>query len=103
TSKLAILLPQSGASERLGVALKNGFLAATDNISHTEVFFIDEMLTHQDIEQQLQTNEIDFVIGPLLRSNIEKLQSSDVIAALPTIYLNTQNHSTNSAPHHYYF
>lgn len=103
TSKLAILLPQSGASERLGVALKNGFLAATDNIPHTEVFFIDEMLTHQDIEQQLQTNEIDFVIGPLLRSNIEKLQSSDVIAALPTIYLNTQNHSTNSAPHHYYF
>ncbi|TMO66836.1 penicillin-binding protein activator [Pseudoalteromonas aurantia] len=103
TSKLAILLPQSGASERLGVALKNGFLAATDSISHTEVFFIDEMLTHQDIEQQLQSNKIDFVIGPLLRSNIEKLQSSDIIAALPTIYLNTQNHSTNSAPHHYYF
>ena len=103
TSKLAILLPQSGTSERLGVALKNGFLAATDSIPHTEVFFIDEMLTQADIEQQLQTHEVDFVIGPLLRSNIEKLQSSDVIAALPTIYLNTQNNSTNSVPHHYYF
>ncbi|RJE76873.1 LppC family lipoprotein [Pseudoalteromonas sp. MSK9-3] len=103
TSKLAILLPQSGTSERLGVALKNGFLAATDSIPHTEVFFIDETLTQADIEQQLQTHEVDFVIGPLLRSNIEKLQSSDIIAALPTIYLNTQNHSTNSVPHHYYF
>jgi outer membrane PBP1 activator LpoA protein len=103
TSKLAILLPQSGINKRLGVSLKNGFLAATDSLPQTEVFFIDEMLTQQDIDQQLQSNGIDFVIGPLLRNNIEKLQSSAVITTLPTIFLNTKNDSTNPISNHYYF
>lgn len=101
TKKLAILLPQSGASERLGAALKNGFLAATDT-SDSEVFFIDEMRPKAEIEQQLQLNQADFVIGPLLKNNIEKLAQSDILQSLPAIHLNVHNQAQTNDKHYHF-
>jgi outer membrane PBP1 activator LpoA protein len=100
--KLAILLPQSGNSERFGTALKNGFLAALDNNAVDEVFFIDEMQSVEEIERALALHHADFVIGPLLKSNIDKLAHSAVLNALPTIFLNTPS-STIQASEHYSF
>ncbi|MCF6434888.1 penicillin-binding protein activator [Pseudoalteromonas sp. MMG022] len=100
--KLAILLPQSGSSERFGSALKNGFLAALDDFDVKEVFFIDEMLSNEEIEQKLMLNQADFVIGPLLKNNIDRLASSQVLANLPTIFLNTPSQE-NMNPEHYFF
>nr|WP_216628477.1 penicillin-binding protein activator [Pseudoalteromonas caenipelagi] len=102
TKRLAILLPQSGSSERFGIALKNGFLAALDKQSIDEVFFIDEAQSPQEIEQAIVRHQIDFVIGPLLKNNIDKLAASDVLSALPTIYLNTPS-QLNLNTQHYYF
>ncbi|PCK30602.1 penicillin-binding protein activator [Pseudoalteromonas piscicida] len=101
--KLAVLLPQSGQSERLGTALKNGFLAATDNNSVEEVFFIDEMATEQEILAQLAQANVDFVIGPLLKSNVEKLVNSSGFAAYPTLFLNAREDITPSASEQYFF
>ncbi|MBQ4849582.1 penicillin-binding protein activator [Pseudoalteromonas sp. MMG012] len=103
TKKLAILLPQSGPSERLGAALKNGFLAASDNWPDSEIFFIDEMQTNIEIEAQLAQNQADFVIGPLLKNNIEKLSDSSTLHVLPTIHLNTKSSQSQQNPNHYYF
>ncbi|CAH9063441.1 Penicillin-binding protein activator LpoA [Pseudoalteromonas sp. CIP111854] len=100
--RLAILLPQSGNSERFGRALKNGFLAALDKQNITEVFFIDETQSIEEIEQALALNQVDFVIGPLLKSNIDKLASSNIVTALPTIYLNTPSQLTHMAQHYYF-
>ncbi|CAM4117792.1 penicillin-binding protein activator [Pseudoalteromonas byunsanensis] len=100
--KLAILLPQSGNSERFGRALKNGFLAALDSFDVEEVFFIDEMQSNEAIEQTLMLNQADFVIGPLLKNNIDRLASSPILANLPTIFLNTPS-QPNMHPEHYFF
>nr|WP_194709943.1 penicillin-binding protein activator [Pseudoalteromonas sp. S16_S37] len=102
TKRLAILLPQSGSSERFGAALKNGFLAALDKHNIDEVFFIDEAQSTQEIEQAIARHQIDFVIGPLLKSNIDKLAGSEVLSALPTIYLNTPSQLNHNAQHYYF-
>ena len=75
-NRLAVLLPQSGANERLGDALKAGVLAALDGKSLEQTLFIDESLSAAEISLKLSEFNADFVIGPLLKSNIEKLTNS---------------------------
>lgn len=100
--KLAVLLPQSGQSERLGAALKNGVLAALDELAIEKVYFIDEMLTSDEIEAQLNNLNIDFVIGPLLKNNIAKVRQSSQQHNRPTLFLNSDDVANNN-PDHYYF
>ncbi|MFC3033034.1 penicillin-binding protein activator [Pseudoalteromonas fenneropenaei] len=102
SQRLAILLPQSGANERLGAALKNGALAALDGYAIEQVFFIDEMLPATEIAQQLASKQIDFVIGPLLKANINKLTELDALAATPALMLNTPDIVTVK-PDQFYF
>ncbi|RRS09903.1 penicillin-binding protein activator [Pseudoalteromonas sp. J010] len=101
--KLAVLIPQSGASERLGTALKNGFLAATDSSTIEEVFFIDEMSSEQDILAQLAKANADFVIGPLLKSNVEKLVDNPDFSLYPTLFLNARESVTPRTNEQYFF
>jgi hypothetical protein len=100
--RLAVLLPQSGQSERLGLALKNGVLAALDGLTIEKVYFIDEMASRDDIEAQLNTLNIDFVIGPLLKNNVTKVREISVLHNRPTLFLNSDE-SPNNNPDHYYF
>ncbi|MCF2857463.1 penicillin-binding protein activator [Pseudoalteromonas sp. SMS1] len=103
--KLAILLPQSGSSERLGAALKNGFLAAMDRSKISEIYFIDEMDSLDLIEKSLQTVQADFIIGPLLKPNVVKVKSSSFVANSPAIFLNEIDASDAAQVHteHFYF
>ena len=101
-NKIAVLLPQSGNSKRLGSALKNGFLAAVDHSDLNEVIFIDEQLSVEDIERQLSTQTFDFIIGPLLKDNIEKVAVSSVIQSTPTLHLNNSD-SPAYAQQQYFF
>ncbi|KZN51211.1 hypothetical protein N482_00975 [Pseudoalteromonas luteoviolacea NCIMB 1942] len=104
-TKLAILLPQSGSSERLGAALKNGFLAAMDRSKISEIYFIDEMDSPELIERSLQKIQADFIIGPLLKSNVIKVKSISYIASSPAIFLNEVDESEVERVHseHFYF
>lgn len=96
-TKVAVLLPQSGSNKRLGNALKNGFLAAIDHSDVNEVIFIDELQSIADIERQLMNESVDFIVGPLLKDNIEKLSNSATVANIPTLHLNTSdNHDTKA-------
>ncbi len=103
-TRLAVLLPASGNSERLGRALKNGFLAAMDNNRVEEIFFIDETLDVAQIDRELQQSQADFVIGPLLKSNVERLTASTYLTTTPALFLNTLDAETQpDNPNHYYF
>ncbi|CCQ10360.1 LppC putative lipoprotein [Pseudoalteromonas luteoviolacea B = ATCC 29581] len=100
--RLAVLLPQSGSSERLGAALKNGILAALDENPIEEVYFLDEMADVATLEQSLTQLNIDFVIGPLLKSNVTKIQQSPIIRGQNVLFLNSEE-VTNTLPNHFYF
>lgn len=101
-NRLAVLIPQSGANERLGDALKAGVLAALDNNPLEETFFIDESLSAAEIALKLSEFKADFVIGPLLKSNIEKLSTAQTLIDYPVMHLNTFDGERVSQQHFFF-
>ena len=100
--RLVVLLPQSGANERLGDALKAGALAALDSASIGETIFIDEMLSPAEISAKLEEIQPSFVIGPLLKGNIDKFAASNTFLNYPVLHLNSFDGERQS-PQHYFF
>ncbi|MDC3189929.1 penicillin-binding protein activator [Pseudoalteromonas elyakovii] len=101
-NRLAVLIPQSGANERLGDALKAGVLAALDGQSLEQTLFIDESLSAAEISLKLSEFNADFVIGPLLKSNIEKLTSAQTLVDYPVMHLNTFDGERISQQHFFF-
>ncbi len=101
-NRLAVLIPQSGANERLGDALKAGVLAALDNNPLEETLFIDESLSAAEIALKLTEFKADFVIGPLLKSNIEKLSTAQTLIDYPVMHLNTFDGERVSQQHFFF-
>ncbi|MCF2900112.1 penicillin-binding protein activator [Pseudoalteromonas sp. OFAV1] len=101
-NRLVVLIPQSGANERLGDALKAGVLAALDNRAITETLFIDESLPAEEIALKLSEFKADFVIGPLLKSNIEKLNSAQTLVDYPVMHLNSFDGERISQQHFFF-
>tara|TARA_B100000929_G_scaffold44_1_gene42 strand:+ start:1496 stop:3340 length:1845 start_codon:yes stop_codon:yes gene_type:complete len=101
-NRLVVLIPQSGANERLGDALKAGVLAALDNRAITETLFIDESLPAEEIALKLSEFKADFVIGPLLKSNIEKLNTAQTLVDYPVMHLNSFDGERISQQHFFF-
>ncbi|MDP2636162.1 MULTISPECIES: penicillin-binding protein activator [unclassified Pseudoalteromonas] len=100
--RLVVLLPQSGANERLGDALKAGILGALDNSEINETTFIDEMLSTSEINAKLNEIQPNFVIGPLLKVNIDKLTNEQSLKSYPTLHLNAIEGERTSAQHYFF-
>ncbi|BED90253.1 penicillin-binding protein activator LpoA [Pseudoalteromonas sp. MM1] len=100
--RLAVLLPQSGANERLGDALKAGILAGLDKQTINDTVFIDENLSTQALSEQLSQLNPDFVIGPLLKANIDKLAQAKTLIDTPTLHLNTFEGERLSLQHYFF-
>ena len=100
--RLAVLLPQSGANERLGDALKAGILAGLDKQSISDTVFIDENLATQVLSEQLSQFNPDFVVGPLLKANIDKLAQAKTLIDTPTLHLNTFDGERLSLQHYFF-
>ena len=100
--RLAVLLPQSGANERLGDALKAGILAGLDKQTISDTVFIDENLSTQVLSEQLTQFNPDFVIGPLLKANIDKLAQAKTLIDTPTLHLNTFDGERLSLQHYFF-
>lgn len=100
--RLFLLFPQSGPNERLGDALKAGALAALDKQNINEAIFIDENLSTADIAAKLDQINPDFVVGPLLKANIDKLMAAETLINIPTLHLNTFDGDTISLQHYYF-
>ncbi|MGS0536685.1 penicillin-binding protein activator [Pseudoalteromonas sp. SaAl2] len=100
--RLVVLLPQSGANERLGDALKAGVLGALDNSNITETVFLDEMLTTTELETKLAELKPNFVIGPLLKANIDKLANNRTLVNYPVLHLNSFEGQRVSGQHFFF-
>jgi outer membrane PBP1 activator LpoA protein len=86
---IAIILPLSGKQAVAGKAAQQGILAAYNNIPHKNLSFIDaDTLDWALLNEQLITLDSHFVIGPLLKENVDKYLAQHEIL-IPSLLLNT--------------
>ncbi len=100
--KTAVILPLTGRYSRIGQSVLNGLLAnvmATN--SNQEITPIDsnELGAQAAYLQAIEQNS-EFIIGPLLKDNVELV--SHIETLIPTLFLNTQEGLTR-LPNQYYF
>lgn len=89
---IAILLPLSGSQQKAGVAAQQGVLAAYKNNTTSNIYFFDtNQINWQGIAAHFSELNIDHIIGPLLRSNVEtflELSMQQTALQVPTLLLN---------------
>jgi outer membrane PBP1 activator LpoA protein len=86
---ITIILPLSGKQAVAGKAAQQGILAAYNNIPHKNLSFIDaDTLDWALLNEQLITLDSHFVIGPLLKDNVDKYLAQHEIL-IPSLLLNT--------------
>jgi len=93
--QIALLLPQGGAFALSGQAIREGFLNAYYNNSargNQRIKFYDTSGTKNlpALYAQALKDGADFVVGPLVKDNVQQLQNSNAITA-PTLALNYTN------------
>lgn len=90
--QVAILLPLSGNQKMAGLAAQQGVLAAYNDNSTTQLHFIDtHLLDWQTLATRVSELNIDHIIGPLLRDNVDEflmLSQHEVALQVPTLLLN---------------
>ncbi|WP_406609571.1 penicillin-binding protein activator [Agarivorans sp. JK6] len=90
--KVAVLLPLSGKYQNNGLAVKDGLVSAfldsqTEFSSDTELVFYDtQSQAMETLYPQLEQDQIDFIVGPLLKSQLRSLLS--LAPTLPVFALN---------------
>lgn len=84
--RLAILLPLSGRFASQGQAVRNGILLAADGQTN-DILFVDSAADNELQQQQLAQFSPDFVIGPLLKTDIEQQLRSGGLP-YPQLFLN---------------
>lgn len=89
---IAILLPLSGSQHQAGLAVQQGILAAYDNNTERNVYFIDtNQVDWENLALEISDLKIDHIIGPLLKPNVEKflgLSAQHLALQIPTLLLN---------------
>lgn len=86
--QIAIIIPLSGRQIRAGKVVQQGILAAYNNKQDTRLHFIDSAaLDMTTLAEQLSTLNIDYVIGPLLKENVNEYLALENIT-VPTLLLN---------------
>lgn len=94
---IAVILPLSGKQAMAGKVAQQGILAAYKNNTDKQLHFIDaDTLDWSQLEQQLTSLNSDFVIGPLLKGNVDKYLAQTEIT-LPNLLLNTPEKSQRFA------
>lgn len=97
--KIALLLPLSGALKNQGESIRNGFLAAfyqqnTSGYQPEIAIYDTNSNAIVTLYQQAKEQGADFIVGPLLKENINTLISNHQIT-VPTLALN--NVTTDTA------
>jgi hypothetical protein len=74
-NNIAVLLPLSGSQSVAGNTIQQGILTAYHNNSSKKLHFYDtSSLDWAMLNERFIKDEIDFTIGPILKSNVQKLQ-----------------------------
>lgn len=91
----AILLPLTGKYGKQAQLVRDGFMIAMMNDKQRDpeaVFTIIDTneTTPTAIKQRLMANNVDFIVGPLIKENVEKLQNAqaNAVAPIPALALN---------------
>ncbi|XQW84548.1 penicillin-binding protein activator [Thalassotalea piscium] len=85
---IAIILPLSGKQELAGKVAQQGILAAFEKNNNKTLHFIDSNeLDMSLLPQQLIDDDIHYVIGPLLRENVDAYLALEELT-IPTLLLN---------------
>ena len=98
--KIALLLPLTGNYAKAGKAVKNGFIEANQQSATSAMFTIVIHNTDQSTgitniyEKAIADDDVDLVIGPLLKAKVNKLLADGDIR-IPTISL---NYATTNTP-----
>ncbi len=94
----ALLLPLSGKYAKQAALVRDGFMMAMmdDEVRDPEAIFtvIDtNEATPSDIKAKLVANGVDFIVGPLVKENVEKLQQAQQNSEtpIPALALNIPN------------
>jgi len=94
---IAVILPLSGNQVAAGKSAQQGVLAAYQHHADKVLHFIDSnTLDWATLSQQLLALNSNFVIGPLLKDNVDKYLADSAIA-LPTLLLNTPETAQRTA------
>ncbi|MGO1793779.1 MAG: penicillin-binding protein activator [Oceanisphaera sp.] len=97
---IAVLLPLSGKLSKQADAIRNGILSAHQGQSSQLSFFDTNAHDMFSLYEQVQQKGADFILGPLLKDNLEALANLDPVQ--PQLALNMPAQLTN-LPHRYYF
>ena len=91
---IAIIIPLSGKQERAGKVAQQGILAAYNIDSGKTLHFIDSTtLDMTTLNTKLIELNVDYVIGPLLKENVNSYLAQTEIT-LPTLLLNLPTSAT---------
>lgn len=72
-NNIAIILPLTGNQSAAGIAIQQGILAGFANNDEKTLHFIDSnTLNWYGLTNELSVLNIDYVIGPLLKNNVDK-------------------------------
>lgn len=89
---IAVLLPLTGGQQSAGLAAQQGILSAYKNDEIKKIHFIDtNKIDWSTLATQFSELNIDHVIGPLLKSNVEtylNLSEQQVALQIPSLFLN---------------
>jgi len=87
-NNIAVIIPLSGKQERAGKVAQQGILAAYDKNTTTRLHFIDSNnLDMTQLSEQFEQLNVDYVIGPLLKENVNSYLSQQELS-VPTLLLN---------------
>ncbi|MDP5142070.1 penicillin-binding protein activator [Rheinheimera baltica] len=100
--RVAVVLPLSGQFRPHAQALQYGILAAATNQGIANLVFIDSQQSAVEIQQQISQAQAEFVIGPLLKEQVDSIsQLTDW--NWPTLFLNNKDSNYDAKPEHFYF
>ncbi|GAW94545.1 penicillin-binding protein activator LpoA [Colwellia marinimaniae] len=70
---IAVILPLTGKQHAAGLAIQQGILASFANDDTKKLHFLDSnMVNWYGLSNELATLKIDYVIGPLLKKNVDQ-------------------------------
>lgn len=106
---VAVLLPLSGPLEKAGLAIRDGIVSAwyhakTNEQTYPELLFFDTAGNEdiQSLYQQAMSEGAQLVIGPLAKTNVNRLSELETVAA-PVLALNYVDRGRSTPDQFYQF
>ncbi|HAW94569.1 MAG: penicillin-binding protein activator [Rheinheimera sp.] len=102
-SRIGVLLPLTGNFRAHAKALQYGLIsAASAQQASTQLIFIDSQQSPEQITLRLKQQMVDFVIGPLLRDQVD-LISQQADWPWPTLFLNSRDPAQPKRDNHFFY